>query len=142
MYQFLFLDTDDCLGADCGQHGNCQDRVDGYVCICAVGYSGVACESDIDYCNPDPCAHGLCSDGLSNYTCDCHDGYEGVTCGIGVYLINIVQHLVLKRPNCALQKIETRQISRLIRHINIKVGTTKMKIDHVNIKVDIFYPQV
>ena len=49
-----------CSPSPCHNGGSCElqsDVIDGYVCTCTVGYTGVDCESDINEC------------GNSKYTC-------------------------------------------------------------------------
>ena len=38
-----------------------QDIVNGFVCICQNGYTGVTCETEVNECMPNPCAFGTCS---------------------------------------------------------------------------------
>ena len=39
----LLSDIDDCAVQPCMNEGNCTDAVNGYTCICVVGYSGRNC---------------------------------------------------------------------------------------------------
>lgn len=39
--------------------GTCEDKVNGFICSCEAGFSGIRCEEDIDDCQPSPCAHGV-----------------------------------------------------------------------------------
>lgn len=60
-------------------------------CTCALGYTGMYCETNIDDCAPDsesnvPCKNdGKCYDGVNSFTCDCQGtGYTGPDCSIDV----------------------------------------------------------
>jgi hypothetical protein len=51
------------------------------VCLCAAGYSGASCETDIDDCARNPCFNGgTCTDGVDAFTCTCAAGFSGVQC--------------------------------------------------------------
>ncbi|KAB7506967.1 Protein jagged-2, partial [Armadillidium nasatum] len=71
----------DCESNPCRNDGECVDLIDGFRCICAVGYSGVQCETDIDLCNPNPCFNGaVCINTQSDYFCHCSDRWSGKNC--------------------------------------------------------------
>lgn len=40
-----FLDIDDCKPNPCKNNGICQDKVNGFKCVCPAGYSGVRCDN-------------------------------------------------------------------------------------------------
>ena len=39
--------------------GTCKDKVNGFICSCEAGFSGVRCEEDIDDCQSSPCVNGV-----------------------------------------------------------------------------------
>ncbi|MCB4762255.1 MAG: calcium-binding EGF-like domain-containing protein [Sulfurovum sp.] len=41
----LFTDIDECVSAPCQNGGTCTDQVNGYLCQCAPGYSGLHCQT-------------------------------------------------------------------------------------------------
>ena len=64
---------------DCGGAGRCDAEAG--QCICDAGYTGAACEFDIDDCRFNPCFHGgVCVDGVNSFTCSCPVGYFGMAC--------------------------------------------------------------
>jgi len=42
---------DECLSNPCQNGGSCDDRDNGYVCYCPIGYAGLHCELDIAVCD-------------------------------------------------------------------------------------------
>lgn len=42
---------DECLSNPCQNGGTCDDRNNGYVCYCPLGYAGIHCEMDIAVCD-------------------------------------------------------------------------------------------
>lgn len=78
---FLFTNNA-CTGAPCKNSATC---VYGYLttfsCICAVGWSGAICASNINECASLPCQNGAtCVDAVNGFTCTCVAGYSGVVC--------------------------------------------------------------
>ncbi|XP_030855719.1 fibropellin-3-like [Strongylocentrotus purpuratus] len=56
-----------------------------YTCFCAVGYTDVHCERDINECLSNPCENeGTCTDQSAMYTCTCAAGYEGDNCEMNI----------------------------------------------------------
>ena len=50
-------------------------------CICAAGYSGTLCQTDIDECASGPCENGgNCTDLVNRFVCTCVPGFSGVMC--------------------------------------------------------------
>jgi hypothetical protein len=42
-------------------------------------------ETNIDYCDPNPCLNGrTCTDGVNSYTCACQEGFERTDCEINI----------------------------------------------------------
>lgn len=74
---------DRCSGNPCGQHGTCYntyDRVD-YKCVCDAGWSGTACDVNINECASVTCLNGgFCHDELNAFTCICPAGFTGTFC--------------------------------------------------------------
>ena len=62
-----------------------MEEVDGgTVCLCDPGYTGASCQTDINYCSPDPCENGgTCNDLPTAFSCDCPPAWTGDTCGTG-----------------------------------------------------------
>lgn len=59
-------------------HGECQDGIDSYTCICNPGYMGAICSEQIDECHSNPCLHqGRCIDLVNGYQCNCLLGTSG-----------------------------------------------------------------
>jgi len=57
--------------------------VNQYNCVCASGYEGTNCQTDINECASNPCHNGgACSDHVNSYTCTCSQEYFGANCEI------------------------------------------------------------
>ncbi|KAL3873052.1 hypothetical protein ACJMK2_036213 [Sinanodonta woodiana] len=72
-----------------------KDLVSDYRCICAPGYTGRDCETQVDECASDPCQNGgICIDLIPGYSCQCPDGLTGQNCQIDTDLCtpNPCQH--------------------------------------------------
>ena len=79
--------TGACIGSNCQNGGTCHATGrTRYSCICAPGFNGRDCETNIDDCTDsttfrNPCLHGgVCTDGVSDYTCACPEGITGDNC--------------------------------------------------------------
>jgi len=73
-------DKDYCNPNPCKNGANCTDTGSGYVCVCAPGFTGSDCSSEIDQCKPNPCQNGKCSNGNNGTVCICDAGYTGEFC--------------------------------------------------------------
>ena len=59
-----------------------MDVVNGFYCSCVSGFTGDACETNIED-SPDvnPCQNGgRCQDGVNTYICECQPGFAGRNC--------------------------------------------------------------
>ena len=84
---FSYPDIDECsLGIGyCVNKATCINTAGSYQCICASGYTGIYCETNINECHSNPCLHtSTCIDGINMYTCNCLPGYTGVNCQINI----------------------------------------------------------
>ncbi|CAF4611296.1 unnamed protein product [Rotaria sp. Silwood1] len=70
----------------CQNNALCYMNVGREICICASGFTGQYCDTEINECLSSPCLHGgICADGLDNYTCNCSDiFYTGSNCEISL----------------------------------------------------------
>ncbi|XP_067898848.1 protocadherin Fat 4 [Heterodontus francisci] len=97
------VDHDPCTNNPCRNGGSCVKRLavgpslqseesipvvvvantalQPFVCRCLPGYSGHACETDIDECVPFPCHNGgICHNLISRFSCTCPEGFMGTAC--------------------------------------------------------------
>ena len=85
LHFYLYADQNECSFSPCEHGGTCVDQVNGFICLCAVGYEGTKCEDDSDDCNSNPCLNGgWCTDAVGSFLCNCSPGYDGVICGSGL----------------------------------------------------------
>ncbi|XP_070206929.1 uncharacterized protein [Littorina saxatilis] len=79
-------DTDDCVDHQCLHGGLCRDQNRYYTCLCANGYTGPRCQTDIDDCDifgRTPCKNGAtCQDHPGHYTCACPPEFTGQNCEV------------------------------------------------------------
>ncbi|XP_078670925.1 uncharacterized protein LOC144911041 [Branchiostoma floridae x Branchiostoma belcheri] len=69
----ICADIAECRSNSCQNGGTCVDTANSFNCICDRGYTGVFCETDIDYCaDPNVCMnHSFpCVDQLYGYYCE------------------------------------------------------------------------
>ena len=75
------INVDECHLATCHNGGTCVEGDASYTCVCAPGYTGENCETDIDECSSFPCQNkGKCVDSVNGYTCSCDPGFTGLYC--------------------------------------------------------------
>ena len=73
--------VDECRLATCYNGGTCLEGDASYTCLCASGYTGEHCETDIDECSSIPCQNnGQCLDDVNGYICSCNPGFTGLYC--------------------------------------------------------------
>ncbi len=74
--------------ATCQNGATCYLNMGEQLCLCAPGYTGTICDTEINECLSSPCLHdGNCTDGINNYTCDCSQTfYYGENCEIRMNL--------------------------------------------------------
>uniref|UniRef100_A0A8B9LFM0 Neurogenic locus notch homolog protein 1 n=1 Tax=Astyanax mexicanus TaxID=7994 RepID=A0A8B9LFM0_ASTMX len=80
---------DACISNPCQKGSNCDTNpVNGKaICTCPPGYTGSACNQDIDECSlgANPCEHGgRCLNTKGSFQCKCLKGYEGPRCEMDV----------------------------------------------------------
>nr|XP_046231049.1 versican b [Scatophagus argus] len=70
-----------CSTSLCQNGGSCYNKGAQNVCLCAPGYTGQHCETDVDECQSNPCLNGAtCLDGVNSFTCLCLPSYNGELC--------------------------------------------------------------
>lgn len=70
-----------CSIGTCKNGGTCYKAGAHNVCLCAPGYTGQHCETDVDECQSNPCLNGAtCLDGVNSFTCVCLPSYTGKLC--------------------------------------------------------------
>jgi hypothetical protein len=76
---------DHCAPNPCQHGATCENGPSGFLCHCAVGYTGTTCGTQVDDCANSPCQNGgTCTDGVGSYSCACAAGYAGSSCEIDV----------------------------------------------------------
>lgn len=71
---FLFIKgkhcekQDHCASQPCRNGAECNSVGESYKCVCAPGFTGIACKDDKDECKHKPCVHGKCHNTHGSYT--------------------------------------------------------------------------
>ena len=47
MIDFITENIDECLGQPCVNNGTCVDEINGFMCLCPVGYQSTFCEDKL-----------------------------------------------------------------------------------------------
>ncbi|XP_060569092.1 fibropellin-1-like [Ruditapes philippinarum] len=73
---------DRCLNDSmCRETEVCTKRGRGHRCICATGWLGINCTTDINECIRNPCPNNtVCINTKGSYTCNCLSGWTGNNC--------------------------------------------------------------
>ncbi len=62
-------------------NGQCVDRFFDHRCLCWAGWTGAACDVQINECDSNPCVNGgKCEDLENDYRCTCPVGLTGKNC--------------------------------------------------------------
>ena len=75
MIIFVSIPVDPCASTHCANNGNCTAMGPlNYTCECALGYTGLNCEDEIDGCLTMTCpSNGICVNGSN---CVCLSGFQ------------------------------------------------------------------
>ncbi|CAH0559053.1 unnamed protein product [Brassicogethes aeneus] len=73
-----------CLSNPCSNSATCNvnEETHEYTCICAPGYKGRNCKTDIDECQTTEkiCNQGICVNNVGSFQCYCMPGFTGERC--------------------------------------------------------------
>jgi hypothetical protein len=73
---------DNCKNIVC-HYGTCETISGVSRCKCIAGYTGETCDTQINYCESEPCMNGgECIRLLNKYVCSCAAGYTGTNCDV------------------------------------------------------------
>lgn len=91
---------DNCDPDPC-HHGQCQDGIDSYTCICNPGYMGAICSDQVDECLSSPCLNeGRCIDLVNGYQCNCQPGTSGEPVCVFPGVLAAAQAVCMGVPAC------------------------------------------
>eukprot|EP00118_Oscarella_pearsei_P024457 m.306112 g.306112 ORF g.306112 m.306112 type:complete len:2176 (+) comp40977_c0_seq1:115-6642(+) len=75
------VDINECASNPCQNGATCLNGDNKFECLCAVGYEGASCQSEIDHCHPNPCKNdGQCVNKIGQASCVCSDAFAGQFC--------------------------------------------------------------
>jgi len=75
----------DCASNPCKNGASCVEGFASHSCVCAAGFKGVSCETDVNECSSQPCVNGgSCTDSVNGFVCTCPAGYSGATCATDI----------------------------------------------------------
>ncbi|XP_037608135.1 LOW QUALITY PROTEIN: versican core protein-like [Sebastes umbrosus] len=78
---YCFKELLPCSTNVCHHGGSCYKKHTQHICVCAPGYTGQLCETDVDECRSNPCLNGAtCLDGVDSFSCLCLPSYSGRLC--------------------------------------------------------------
>ena len=85
----MFVSVDFCFPDPCLNGATCVTS-DTFECVCADGYEGRNCESNINDCLGGPCQNGgTCDDLLNDFSCKCTSYFFGKLCEKGEFAVAI-----------------------------------------------------
>ena len=97
----------------CGRNGKCIDGIATYNCSCNKGWTGKACEVDINECESMPCKNGgECFQTINaDFRCACRSGFTGKDCSASKHVLMCHTHS-WKSLKTVVKAFRTNVISR------------------------------
>jgi hypothetical protein len=72
----------------CNNGGACVVTIDTTTesrCMCAAGFTGSLCQTNVNECLSNPCQHNaICIDKINGFRCECPSGFNGTFCHVAV----------------------------------------------------------
>jgi hypothetical protein len=77
-----------CQSNPCFNNAVCQELIDkvGFICYCPAGYTGLLCDTAINYCTGKICKNGgtCVQQPPTGFACNCPSGFTGFVCSIQI----------------------------------------------------------